>query len=416
MNYIIAKTVIIFFFILSPLNAHYFSESFSKWNVVDAIVEANFSLLTLESTRIFQVENYQKIMFEENLSEIDVFKIYLSQHLKVTSEGKNCSLVDEIKELNSQEGSLNLSLKFECKSNKEIKIINKDLFNLVQSHIHIARVYIDNHLYTEKALFFNDQSIDLNEEKVSNSFAKSFYKFFSLGLYHILSGYDHLLFILGLLLLVTNLKRLLLVITGFTIGHSLTLSLSVINIIQVKSSLIEALIGYTIMFVGLEYLYKKNNDHRISVLFITILSVLLLIFGHLFNPSFPYFLVLGILLFSLGYFYLLINLKSENNLLSIITIIFGLIHGFGFGGFLLGSKISSENIFSGLLGFNLGVEVGQIIFVLLILLIYKLLMTLKITKIIEVMKNLSFFAVVFFGFFFLFKDYSLKTNKNIKAQ
>ena len=400
MNYIIANTVIILFFLLSPLNAHYFSESFSKWNVVDNKVEANFSLLTLESTRIFQVENYQKIMFEENLSETDVFKIYLSQHLKVTSEGKNCSLVDEIKELNSQEGSLNLSLNFECPSNKEIKIINNALFNLVQSHIHIARIYIDNNLYTEKALFFNDQSIDLNEEKENNSFSNSFSKFFSLGLDHILSGYDHLLFILGLLLLVTNLKRLLLVITGFTIGHSLTLSLSVINIIQVKSSLVEALIGYTIMFVGLEYLYKENNDHRVSMIFITTLSLLLLIFGNLINPNFPYFLILGILLFSLGYFYLLKNLNSENNLLSIITIIFGLIHGFGFGGFLLGSKISSENIFSGLLGFNLGVEVGQIIFVLLILLIYKLLMTLKITKIIEVMKNLSFFAVVFFGFFF----------------
>ena len=400
MNYIIANTVIILFFLLSPLNAHYFSESFSKWNVVDNKVEANFSLLTLESTRIFQVENYQKIMFEENLSETDVFKIYLSQHLKVTSEGKNCSLVDEIKELNSQEGSLNLSINFECPSNKEIKIINNALFNLVQSHIHIARIYIDNNLYTEKALFFNDQSIDLNEEKENNSFSNSFYKFFSLGLDHILSGYDHLLFILGLLLLVTNLKRLLLVITGFTIGHSLTLSLSVINIIQVKSSLVEALIGYTIMFVGLEYLYKENNDHRVSMIFITTLSLLLLIFGNLINPNFPYFLILGILLFSLGYFYLLKNLNSENNLLSIITIIFGLIHGFGFGGFLLGSKISSENIFSGLLGFNLGVEVGQIIFVLIILLIYKLLMTLKITKIIEVMKNLSFFSVVFFGFFF----------------
>ncbi len=400
MNYIIANTVIILFFLLTPLNAHYFSESFSKWNVVDNKVEANFSLLTLESTRIFQVENYQRIMFEENLSETDVFKIYLSQHLKVTSEGKNCSLVDEIKELNSQEGSLNLSLNFECPSNKEIKIINNALFNLVQSHIHIARIYIDNNLYTEKALFFNDQSIDLNEEKENNSFSNSFYKFFSLGLDHILSGYDHLLFILGLLLLVTNLKRLLLVITGFTIGHSLTLSLSVINIIQVKSSLVEALIGYTIMFVGLEYLYKENKDHRVSMIFITTLSLLLLIFGNLINPNFPYFLILGILLFSLGYFYLLKNLNSENNLLSIITIIFGLIHGFGFGGFLLGSKISSENIFSGLLGFNLGVEVGQIIFVLLILLIYKLLMTLKITKIIEVMKNLSFFAVVFFGFFF----------------
>ena len=400
MNYIIANTVIILFFLLSPLNAHYFSESYSKWNVVDNKVEANFSLLTLESTRIFQVENYQKIMLEENLSETDVFKIYLSQHLKVTSEGKSCSLVDEIKELNSQEGSLNLSLNFECPSNKEIKIINNALFNLVQSHIHIARIYIDNNLYTEKALFFNDQSIDLNEEKENNSFSNSFYKFFSLGLDHILSGYDHLLFILGLLLLVTNLKRLLLVITGFTIGHSLTLSLSVINIIQVKSSLVEALIGYTIMFVGLEYLYKENNDHRVSMIFITTLSLLLLIFGNLINPNFPYFLILGILLFSLGYFYLLKNLNSENNLLSIITIIFGLIHGFGFGGFLLGSKISSENIFSGLLGFNLGVEVGQIIFVLLILLIYKLLMTLKITKLIEVMKNLLFFAVVFFGFFF----------------
>ena len=143
MNYIIANTVIILFFLLSPLNAHYFSESFSKWNVVDNKVEANFSLLTLESTRIFQVENYQKIMFEENLSETDVFKIYLSQHLKVTSEGKNCSLVDEIKELNSQEGSLNLSLNFRNLPHKyylEKYLTNETSFSHTFCNIYLTQI------------------------------------------------------------------------------------------------------------------------------------------------------------------------------------------------------------------------------------------------------------------------------------
>ena len=154
---------------------------------------------------------------------------------------------------------MNVEIQFHCDSEENIKIINNAMFNLIQGHIHIARVYVDNNLFIEKALFFNDQSLEIKENVNENSFIKSFGSFFNTGMNHILSGYDHLLFILGLLLIVSHFRKLILVITGFTIGHSLTLSLAVFDLIQINSRLVEALIGYTIMFVGLEYFAKKNN-------------------------------------------------------------------------------------------------------------------------------------------------------------
>ena len=145
-----------------PAQPHYFSESFSKWNINGKSVVAQYSILELEATRIFKVDSYQKIMYKNKLSERDVFKIYLRQHIQVLSD---------------------------------IKIINNAMFNLIQGHIHIARVYVDNNLFIEKALFFNDQSLEIKENVNENSFTKSFGSFFNTGMNHILSGYDHLLFI-----------------------------------------------------------------------------------------------------------------------------------------------------------------------------------------------------------------------------
>ena len=153
---------------------------------------------------------------------------------------------DDIRDIASQEGYLNVEIQFHCDSEENIKIINNAMFNLIQGHIHIARVYVDNNLFIEKALFFNDQSLEIKENVNENSFIKSFGSFFNTGMNHILSGYDHLLFILGLLLIVSHFKKLILVITGFTIGHSLTLSLAVFDLIQINSRLVEALtVSYT---------------------------------------------------------------------------------------------------------------------------------------------------------------------------
>tara|TARA_Y100001960_G_scaffold183558_1_gene192352 strand:- start:176 stop:451 length:276 start_codon:yes stop_codon:yes gene_type:complete len=82
-----------------------------------------------------------------------------------------------------------------------------------------------------------------------------------------------------------------------------------------------------------------------------------------------------------------------------ITVLFGLIHGLGFGSYLISTGINSNNMITALLGFNLGVEIGQIIFVLTILSIAWVLMKLRLNKIIEIIKNVSFIFVTTMGFF-----------------
>ena len=82
-----------------------------------------------------------------------------------------------------------------------------------------------------------------------------------------------------------------------------------------------------------------------------------------------------------------------------ITVLFGLIHGLGFGSYLISTGINNNNMITALLGFNLGVEIGQIIFVLAILSIVWVLMKLRLNKIIEIIKNISFIFVTTMGFF-----------------
>ena len=76
----IHKLLIILIFLLfnSQSYAHYFSESFSKWNIMGSDIIANFSILELEATRVLQVKEYEKILIDNELDEKDIFKIYLN--------------------------------------------------------------------------------------------------------------------------------------------------------------------------------------------------------------------------------------------------------------------------------------------------------------------------------------------------
>ena len=170
-------------------------------------------------------------------------------------------------------------MNFQCSSNKDIKIINNAFFDLIQSHVHISRVYQNDEILTEKALFFNDQTIEINSEQkeLEFSFFKNFYNFLKSGISHILNGYDHLIFIVGLLILIKGIRNLLLIITGFTIGHSITLSLAALEIMSPNGNLVESIIGFTIMFIGAEYLIQKTNKYLVTNIFFTILITSLLI-------------------------------------------------------------------------------------------------------------------------------------------
>ena len=392
---------LIILFVLFSINfghAHYFSESFSKWNISNQDIQVNFNLLELEATRILKIDKYQKLL-SNNLSENEIFKIYLEKNLFVESEGKGCDLKDDTKILSSKEGYLRVELNYKCPFSSNIKIVNNALFYLIDSHIHIARIYHNNSILLEKALFFNDQSIHINEEVKEKKIFEQFSNFIHSGFNHIIGGYDHLIFVLGLLLLINNFKLLFLAITGFTIGHSITLALTALEIVIPNISLIEAIIGFTIMFVALEYFNEKQSSPYISIVLLITISTALLILSAINTLHIPVFLLTGLLFISISYFLIKNYYTTGDKLLIFLTVAFGLIHGFGFGSFLMSTNFDTSQTIVSLLGFNLGVEIGQLFFVGLILLIYKIFKTLRMTNVIIFSKDLFFIITLSMGMF-----------------
>lgn len=152
--------------------------------------------------------------------------------------------------------------------------------------------------------------------------------YFGLGRDHILdyvNGYDHILFVLALcaVYLARDWKKILILVTAFTIGHSITLALATLNLISVRTEWIEFLIPLTIFITAISNLFKKEEliDTK--------------------NIQMNYFFAL----------------------------FFGLIHGMGFSNYLRAILGKSHEILTPLLAFNLGLEFGQIIVVIFFLLI-----------------------------------------------
>jgi len=153
-----------------------------------------------------------------------------------------------------------------------------------------------------------------------------FKSYMVLGAEHILFGYDHLLFVLGLLLLVNSLKTLFWTITSFTIAHSITLTLASLQIMTLPSAPIEAIIALSIILLAKETIDKWNGKSSLTQLY-------------------PW----------------------------LVGFLFGLLHGFGFAGALVDIGFPQSQIPIALFSFNIGVELGQLVFTLGVLLTYTIL-------------------------------------------
>ena len=368
------KKIFLFSLILITISrfsyAHYFSESYSSWVISDNKVSATFTILKLEATRVLQIDKFQEIGQEKQLSEGEVFLEYFKPRISVLESSKECLLDNEPSLINGKDEYHTIELSYLCASTNSIKIINNVLFDIAQSHVHLSRISINDQIL-EKALFYNDQTIFINDLKTNKekSFVDSLTNFISTGMNHILTGFDHLIFLMGLIILVNNFKHLLIVITGFTLGHSVTLALVALNIVVPNTLMIEALIGFTILFIAAEYMMKEEKN------FIPIIAILLSILtfaaiSSLFlQISITLISFIALILITIGYFGILRNLENKGSFRMIITSLFGVIHGFGFGTFLFNSEFDQTNIISALFGFNLGVEIGQIIFLMIFILL-----------------------------------------------
>ena len=155
--------------------------------------------------------------------------------------------------------------------------------------------------------------MNLKKSSIEIPFQKQVYPmgYFTLGIDHLMSGNDHILFILGLLFLISGFFNAVKTITAFTLAHSITLGLSVFELVSLPQATVEAIIALTIIYLGLEVSESKKYK------------------------STPWVVAFG----------------------------FGLLHGLGFANALTGIGIGNEQLLLSLLFFNLGIEAGQLLLV-----------------------------------------------------
>lgn len=166
---------------------------------------------------------------------------------------------------------------------------------------------------TRRIFSSRESSTNVSLDPAANAAPRSsgFREFFMLGIHHIITGYDHLLFLLGLLIVCRTARAGVVLITCFTVAHSLTLALSTFGLVDLPGLFVEATIAASILYVGIENLFRQDGK--------------------------------------LGWRWLL-------------TFAFGLIHGLGFAGVLheMGIAKTGSAAIVPLFAFNLGVEAGQL--------------------------------------------------------
>jgi hypothetical protein len=219
----------------------------------------------------------------------------------------------------AEEDGLTVRVTFRCEGSLQRIAVDLALLeDLPHGHRHIARS-AEGSAFTESVLFKKNRAFHLAasggganaEEKGA---ATGRFGFLLLGIEHILTGYDHLVFLFALILVGGRLRSLLLVVTAFTVAHSITLALAVLGVWAPSPRIVEPLIALSIAYVGVENFFAKDADKRWRV-------------------TFP----------------------------------FGLVHGFGFAGALQEVAMPRGDVAAALVLFNAGVEIGQLAVLALLL-------------------------------------------------
>ena len=328
--------------------AHNRSESYSKFNLT-----SNEQGMAIQVTGSIKQDIFNNLNPTSHFQSYESLVTYLD---KAINPGSSCKLNEsvEINE-NISLGVLKFVWSFQCLQIPES--ISMSLFqDLGVTHTHIARGVIDGQSVPEFMFASTQDAWVIGLPGESNINQSSYFGYFKSGVQHILSGWDHLTFLLGLLLLFTG-RFLIIAITGFTIGHSLTLGLGAMNVLRVHSEIIETLIGFSILLLAVEYFHKHafEINKLIKNLALSFCAFLpLTIFGNL-DPM----LIAGLALF-LTFYLSLTNHYSSPWLPLMVTVFFGLIHGLGFASSIAESGIPQDRLLPIILSFNIGVEVGQL--------------------------------------------------------
>jgi hydrogenase/urease accessory protein HupE len=223
----------------------------------------------------------------------------------------------------TEEDGLLIGARWDCSRSDVPYEVELSIFDdLARGHRHVARTTGTDGSTHDEVLFGDTRRLTLVPSAAPPSAASPAHEasgrgrdesalrawgFIKMGIEHILTGYDHLVFIIGLVLARARLRSLLTIVTAFTIAHSITLALAALDVWSPSPRIVEPAIALSIAYVGIENFFVKDASKRWRI-------------------TFP----------------------------------FGLIHGFGFAGALREIGLPRASVPTALVSFNVGVEAGQL--------------------------------------------------------
>ncbi|QKS01184.1 HupE/UreJ family protein [Sphingomonas sp. CL5.1] len=330
--------------------AHTRSESHSNWLVDGSSVHLTFSVSDVEARRLTP---------DHRPPNDPALVAYLLPRVGASAAGKQCPLANKPKPVAAATGYRRVEFLYNCPTSNGIVLSSNAFYDVVPTHVNLAEVQSASGDFAEYVLNSDDHTIDMDESRGKVAGA-GFLTFVEMGIMHIFTGVDHMSFLLGLVLISKRFKDLAFVITGFTLGHSLTLALAVTGVIRPHAEFIDALVALTIALIGIENISVVT--HRPGLLALSTAAPLLAMaafrvagFGLL-----PPLLLLGAGLFASNYLMVSGHVRDAARLRLVVTLVFGLIHGFGFAADLLSEPIPTAQLAKLLAGFNIGVEIGQL--------------------------------------------------------
>ena len=297
----------------APLAAHEFSASYSRLQVEGPVLRVQFTLNVVD---LHQLQPPPDTNADGELSdqELTASQENITKAIQgnVRFEGPEAPSSTEIEGYERDGPSvLRFNLLYKFGHDLSNLRVTSTMANITQAdHYHMLQIAADENTY-QYVLDLNHPSIDLDLD--GPTLGESFRSFVVLGMEHIVTGYDHLAFLVGLLVTTSTLLALIKVVTSFTLAHSITLALATLGIVTLPPRLIESLIALSIAYIAIENFMGRTLVHRWK-----------------------------------------------------ITFLFGLVHGFGFSNILREMELTRRLMAVSLFSFNIGVEIGQLLFVCIV--------------------------------------------------
>ena len=292
--------------------AHEINTSYTELAIVADTLRLKVELDEGDLMRTFPLDDNgdQMLWRNEMLAGVDTVSGFMETHLALEVDGVSVELQRwDGKVRRDGDGNAFLAVYFivpldEAPAEIDLKVGFCGL--LSESHKNLAKILVPGRPL-EQTVFSADAERQQFIVGKKVSLFDQFFRFVWWGVEHIFLGYDHIMFLLALIVVGGRLGSLIKIVTAFTLAHSITLALAALEVVALPARWIEAGIALSIVYVALENFWLARSDHR-----------------------------------------------------WILTFFFGLVHGFGFANVLRELGLPAQGLAVSLFAFNLGVEVGQI--------------------------------------------------------